>query len=176
MKKLKYKANSGFNQPNSIWQKGLFLLLFGLFWAPSVFAQKTVTGVVKGADGQGVPSASVVLKGTTTGTVTDLDGNFTIKVADDKAVLTITSVGLTTKEIAVGNQTNIVVKMGEDTKTLGEVVVIGYGQEVDRLGSQIADQRGGRRDFIVINPQRVDECLTDLFKNLFTTRHGFLPW
>ena len=49
-------------------------------------------------------------------------------------------------------------------------------QEVDRLGSQIADQRGGRRDFIVINPQRVDECLTDLFKNLFTTRHGFLPW
>ena len=137
MKKLKYKANGGFNRPNSIWQKGLFLLLFGLFWVPSVFAQKTVTGNVKGADGQGIPSASVVIKGTTTGTVTDIDGNFSIKVADNKAVLTVTSVGMTSQEVAVGNQTTINVKMGEDTKTLGEVVVIGYGtsKKKDLTGS-----------------------------------------
>jgi TonB-dependent starch-binding outer membrane protein SusC len=133
MKKL--NLQNGYSRLD-IWHKVLVLMLFGLMMSPSVFAQRTVTGQVTGADGAGIPSASVVIKGTTTGTVTDLDGNFSVNVSNN-AVLVITSLGLTTQEIAVGNQSIIKVKMAEDAKTLGEVVVIGYGtsRKKDLTGS-----------------------------------------
>ncbi len=134
MKKL--NLQSGFSRL-SVWHKILALMLFGLMWTPSVFAQRTVTGKVTGADGQGVPSANVVIKGTATGTVTDIDGNFSLKVSDNSAVLVFTSVGLNTQEVAVGNQSVINLSLSEDTKTLGEVVVIGYGtsKKKDLTGS-----------------------------------------
>jgi TonB-dependent starch-binding outer membrane protein SusC len=137
MKKLKLQAIYGFSRGISMWQKTLVLMLFGMLLTPTLFAQRTVTGVVKGADGLGVPSASVVVKGTATGSITDIDGNFSVKIADNKAVLVITSVGMTTQEIAVGTQTALNVTMVEDAKTLGEVVVIGYGtsKKKDLTGS-----------------------------------------
>jgi iron complex outermembrane receptor protein len=158
MKKLKYKANNGFSRAISIGQKVFILMLFGMFLTPSLFAQRTVTGVVKGADGQGVPSASVVIKGTTTGTVTDIDGNFSLKVPDNNAVLVVTSVGMTSQEIPVGNQTTINLTMAEDTKTLGEVVVIGYGtqKKKDLTGSIVSvSERNFQKGNIVTTDQLI---------------------
>lgn len=87
-------------------------------------------------NGDPVIGANIVVKGTTNGTITDIDGHFTIE-ADSKSVLNVSYIGYLTKEVAVGNQQNIRVVLLEDTKTLDEVVVIGYGtqKKADLTGS-----------------------------------------
>ena len=111
------------------WHKILFLMFLGLMITSSIIAQRTVTGKVTGADGLGVPSASILVKGTTSGTVTDLDGNFSLNVPNNAAVLVISSIGLTTQEITIGNQSAINVAMAEDAQKISEVVVVGYGTQ-----------------------------------------------
>lgn len=90
----------------------------------------------RGCNGDPVIGANVVVKGTTNGTITDIDGQFAIE-ADSKSVLNISYIGYLTKEIAVGNQQSVRVVLLEDTKTLDEVVVIGYGtqKKADLTGS-----------------------------------------
>jgi TonB-linked SusC/RagA family outer membrane protein len=96
--------------------------------APNLlFAQtKTVTGVVKGDDGSTLPGVSVIEKGTTTGTVTDTDGKFSLAVSEN-ATLVISFIGMQSKEIVVGTQTSFDVTLESDLTTLDEVVVIDYG-------------------------------------------------
>ena len=155
MKKL--SLQNGFIRQLPNWQKMLFLMLFGLMLTPSVFAQKTITGKVTGADGAGVPSASIVVKGTTNGTVTDLDGAFSLKVPEN-AVIVISSIGLSTVEVAVGNQSVINIKLAEDAKTLGELVVIGYGtqKKKDLTGSIVTvSERNFQKGNIVSTDQLI---------------------
>ncbi|GHT18264.1 SusC/RagA family TonB-linked outer membrane protein [Bacteroidia bacterium] len=85
-----------------------------------------ISGNVVDDKGEAIIGASVAVKGTTTGTVADVDGNFSITAAPN-AVLEISYLGFKTQEVAVGNQTKIAVVLEEDTKALDEVVVIGYG-------------------------------------------------
>ena len=88
--------------------------------------QSTCTGVVKDASGETVIGASVVVKGTTNGTITGLDGDFSIPNVQKGAIIEISFVGYTTQEIKwEGQPINVVLK--EDTQTLEEVVVTGYG-------------------------------------------------
>lgn len=86
----------------------------------------TITGKVTGEGGEGIPSASVSVKGTTRGTVTDYNGNFSISVPAN-ATLIISAIGFNTVEIPVNNQQVINVKLEQSTKKMDEVVVIGYG-------------------------------------------------
>ena len=87
----------------------------------------TVKGNVKDTTGEPIIGASVVEKGNTTnGTITDLDGNYSIKVPS-KATLTISYIGMKTQDIAVKGQSQINVTLSDDTQALDEVVVIGYG-------------------------------------------------
>lgn len=86
-----------------------------------------VNGVVKDATGEPMIGVNVLVKGTTNGTITDFDGNFTLSGVNDNDVLSVTYVGYVTQEIKVGNQKTISVTLREDTETLDEVVVIGYG-------------------------------------------------
>ena len=97
---------------------------------------KNITGTIVDVNGDPVIGANIVVKGTTNGTITDIDGHFTIE-ADSKSVLNVSYIGYLTKEVAVGNQQNIRVVLLEDTKTLDEVVVIGYGtqKKADLTGS-----------------------------------------
>ncbi len=103
-----------------------------------VFAQTpvSISGTVTEADGSGIPGASVVIKGTTTGTVTDTDGKFTLS-APGNATLVVTFIGYVTQEVAVNNQTTLNVKLVQDVTTLNEVVVVGYGaqRKVDVTGA-----------------------------------------
>ncbi|MFV0505392.1 MAG: SusC/RagA family TonB-linked outer membrane protein [Bacteroidales bacterium] len=93
-----------------------------------VYAQKTVTGTVFD-DGQlGVPGASVIQKGTTLGTITDVDGKFSISVPDD-AVLVISFMGMITQELSVQGKTSLNVVLKEDVGLLDGVVVVGYGTQ-----------------------------------------------
>lgn len=87
---------------------------------------QSISGNVS-ADGQPLPGASVLIKGTAQGTITDVDGNFTIE-ANAKSTLVFSFVGLTSKEVLVGNQTKINVVLSSDN-TLDDIVVIGYGTQ-----------------------------------------------
>ena len=105
----------------------LLLMLFAAI-SLSVSAQTiTVKGNVKDTSGEPVIGASVVEKGNTTnGTITDLDGNFSIKI-DGKKTLVISYIGMKTQEIAIQGKKVINVQMTDDSKALDEVVVVGYG-------------------------------------------------
>lgn len=86
-----------------------------------------VTGTVVDSQGLPIPGVSVILKGTTTGVATDLDGRFSLAVPGPESVITFSFIGYETKEIVVGNQTTINVTMGENLAVLEEVLVVGYG-------------------------------------------------
>ena len=92
------------------------------------FAQgKQITGVIKDGTGEPMIGVNVLVKGTTNGTITDFDGKFAISDVKNSDVLTITYVGYVQQSIPVGNQTTFNIILKEDTETLDEVVVIGYG-------------------------------------------------
>ena len=89
-----------------------------------------VTGkVISEEDGEGLPGVNVLIKGTATGTVTDVDGNYRIEVPNAEAILVFSSIGYLSEELAVGNQTVINLTMRPDIKSLEEIVVIGYGTQ-----------------------------------------------
>lgn len=90
------------------------------------FAQQTVTGHVKDASGEPLIGVSVLIKGTTTGCVTDFNGNYSLQAVKSSAQLQFSYIGYQTQTIAVGNQSTVNVVMEEDNASLDEVVVIGY--------------------------------------------------
>ena len=95
--------------------------------------ERTVTGTVtSGEDGSPLPGVNVILKGTSTGTITDVDGNFLISVSGNEAVLTFSSVGFTGQELLVGNQTVINLALQTDITALEEIVITGYGSQIKR--------------------------------------------
>lgn len=122
-------------QNNTSWlalprQAGLLLMLVLLMSGQLLFAQsRQVTGVVKDPAGETIIGASVLEKGTTNGTITDFDGNFSLNVSSDKAVLVISYVGYKTQEISIAGKNSLIVTLPEDTETLEEVVVVGYGAQ-----------------------------------------------
>lgn len=94
-----------------------------------VWAQQTVTGTVRSIDGDVLPGANVVLKGTTQGSITDANGRFELQVPNAGAILVVSFVGYTNTEVTVGNQSNIAIELTPDIASLQEVVVIGYGTQ-----------------------------------------------
>ena len=99
--------------------------------------QKSVSGTVTDESGQPLPGVTVVLKGTTQGTVTNADGEYTITNIPENATLVFSFVGIRTQEVVVGGQTRIDLRMEEETIGIEEVVAIGYGtqKKVNLTGS-----------------------------------------
>ncbi|MDR1745790.1 MAG: carboxypeptidase-like regulatory domain-containing protein, partial [Tannerella sp.] len=93
------------------------------------FGQKRVTGTVTDANGEAVIGANVVEKGTANGSITDIDGKFSLDVSGNNAVLRVSFIGYVTQEVAVGSQTTLNIVLQEDSQTLDEVVVVGYGTQ-----------------------------------------------
>jgi TonB-dependent starch-binding outer membrane protein SusC len=112
------------------------VMLFSAFDAFATPLAMQVSGTVTDAGGGGLPGVSVLLKGTTTGTVTDIDGKYSLSVPDANATLVFSSVGFKSQEIVVGAQTSINVVLIEGD-ALQEVVVVGYGtqRKVDLTGA-----------------------------------------
>ncbi len=110
--------------------KTLFTLLLVLTGFATTWAQnRTVSGVVKDAKGDPLPSVTVLEKGTQNGVTTDLDGKFSMKLGKDATTLVFSFIGFSPQEVAIGNQTAFSITLQEDAKTLGEVVVVGYGTQ-----------------------------------------------
>jgi TonB-linked SusC/RagA family outer membrane protein len=108
-------------------QSGILLLLLFL-GSPFIVSAQQVTGKVRDESGEPLPGVAVVIKGTTVGVITDLDGNFSIRVDDPaNAVLSFSFVGMETQEIPVGDKTLIDIVLKLKSEYLDEIVVIGYG-------------------------------------------------
>jgi TonB-linked SusC/RagA family outer membrane protein len=114
-------------------RKTLLLSLAMLITASMAFAQdRTVSGKVTSVeDGSPVPGVNVVVKGTTTGAVTDIDGNYKFSISADGGILVFTFIGLLSQEVEIGSRSVIDVQMESDVQQLSEVVVTGVAGETD---------------------------------------------
>lgn len=123
----------------------LLSLMFSLVIAFGAIAQRTVSGTVSSADdGSTVPGINVVLKGTTTGTTTDLDGNYRLSVPEEGGTLVFSFIGLATQEVQIGARSIIDVSMESDVQELTEVVVTAGGieREAKALGYSVEKVSG----------------------------------
>jgi TonB-linked SusC/RagA family outer membrane protein len=97
-----------------------------------ISVDRSITGKVTDEAGEKVPGVSIVLKGTTTGTVTDAEGTYTINVPDAGGTLIFSSVGFLSQEVPIGSGSTVDIKLATDSKALTEVVVVGYGSQLKR--------------------------------------------
>jgi len=124
----------------------------------TTYAQgKTITGIVTDASNLGMPGVSVGIKGTTKGTVTDIDGKFSLPISDENAVLIFSFIGFTSKEVPLAGQTVLTVTMSEDVMRLDEVVVTGYGvsKKSDLTGSLTSLKEGDFKSGISASPEQM---------------------
>ena len=134
---------------NSAWRKSglMALILFGLAVSLTYAQQRTVTGQVSSEEEGPIPGVNVVIQGTVTGAVTNVDGNFTINVPGPDAILVFSSIGYSTESITVGDQTSMNVVLEPDVTSLDEIVVIGYGtQKKKEVTSAVASVKS--EDFV----------------------------
>jgi TonB-linked SusC/RagA family outer membrane protein len=137
---------------------GLFAVFLASTLISEAFAQSQVVSGTVTADEEGpLPGVNILVKGTSTGTVTDIDGNYRINVNDaSNAVLVFSAVGFTTEEETVGSRSTIDVLMLPDIQSLSEVVVVGYGnQERAKVSSAISSVGGEEiADLPVVSPEQ----------------------
>ncbi|MEI7524534.1 MAG: SusC/RagA family TonB-linked outer membrane protein [Mariniphaga sp.] len=124
----------------------LLLAFLGFIGLQVVFAQtRDLSGVVtSGEDGSSIPGASVVVKGTTLGTVTDMDGKFTLKVPQNAKSLMVSFVGMTTLEVPLTGSSSYSIKLQPESISVNEVVVTAFGitKEKKSLGYSVQDVKG----------------------------------
>ncbi len=98
-----------------------------------VTMEKNITGKVTDENGEGLPGVNILVKSTTVGTVTDIDGNYRLSAPDDANTLVFSSVGYQSEEVTIGGQSVINLQMTPDIQALSEIVVIGYGEKSRKL-------------------------------------------
>lgn len=115
-------------------KKAVLSIVLGLLITSGVFAQqRTITGkVVSEEEPEGLIGVNILVKGTTTGVITDLDGNYTIQVSEGADALVFSYIGYLSKEEVIGNRSEINVTLNPDSQNLEEVVVTAYGGSIDK--------------------------------------------
>lgn len=107
----------------------LFLCCLAFLSIPGYAQGIRVTGTVLDENKEGLPGVNVVVKGTTNGSITDLDGKFSINVPTKKSVFVVSFTGYKTQNIPVGDKTDLVINLYEDTQMVDEVVIVGFGTQ-----------------------------------------------
>jgi len=115
-------------------KKQCFLVIVILFFSIGLVAQnKLVTGKVSAKNGEAIPGATVIVKNTTNGTISDIDGKYSLNIQNaNDGILVFSFIGMKTEEIAINNQSIIDVNLNEDILGLEEVVVVGYGTQAKK--------------------------------------------
>jgi hypothetical protein len=124
----------------------------------ATYAQSaTVSGVVKNSRGESIPGVNVLERGTVNGTATDGNGLFKITAASSESVLVFSFVGMVTQEVKVGNRSEISVELLDDTKSLSELVVVGYGtqEKKDVTGSMASIKNEDFNKGVISSPQQL---------------------
>ncbi|MFD1000770.1 SusC/RagA family TonB-linked outer membrane protein [Ohtaekwangia kribbensis] len=153
------------------------MILLGCLYASiPLFAQNiTVKGKITSQDdGAGLPGVSIVVKGTSIGTTTDAEGQYSLSVPDQNAVLVFSFIGYKTQEVVVGAQTTIDMPLTSDVETLSEVVVVGYGeQKRETLTGSVSQVKG---EDLVKSPQpNVSNTLAGRFSGVIANNRGGEP-
>lgn len=129
----------------------------------------TITGIVKDKSGEPIIGANVLEKGTTNGVITNIDGQYTLKVKGGNSVLVISYIGYKSQEVTVGSQRKIDVTLADDTELLDEVVVIGYGtQRKGDVTSAIASVKS--EDFLTGNFNNAGDLVKGKIAGLTITK------
>lgn len=122
--------------------KTIFFFLLMLVSVTSAYAQNKITGVVTDSNGEPIIGASVMVKGTTIGTITDINGQFSLD-AQQQGTLVISYIGYQKQEVAIAGKTSFKIGMKDDSELLDEVVVVGYGtQKKATLSGSVTQVRG----------------------------------
>jgi TonB-dependent starch-binding outer membrane protein SusC len=139
----------------------------------SAFAQKPVTGKVVNEQDEGIPGVSISVKGTTQGTTTDAEGNFTFNATPDQT-LVFSYLGYESQEVAVGNRTLLNIKLVPDIRSLEEVVVVGYGtvRKSDLTGSVATIKSSAIREMPVVS---VDQAIQSRAPGVQVTQTSAAP-
>jgi TonB-linked SusC/RagA family outer membrane protein len=138
--------------------KKIGLLLLASIWPVLAWAQVTISGKVTEEGGQALPGVTIIEKGSSAGTTTQTNGTYSLKVASAQSVLVFSYVGFASEEKTIGNQSTLDVVLLPDNKTLGEVVVVGYGtQEKKDLTGAISSVQS--RDIAKVPVSGFDQAL-----------------
>ncbi|WP_018475877.1 TonB-dependent receptor [Echinicola pacifica] len=133
-----------------------------------------ISGTVKSQNGELLPGATVRLKGGSKGTVTDIDGKFTLSMLPDDAVLVVSYIGYDSQEIALGSKSEVVIILNPSDNSLSEIVVIGYGQqERKQVSSAIADFKPTEENFRQV--QGPDQLIQGRMAGVYVGAGGGTP-
>jgi TonB-linked SusC/RagA family outer membrane protein len=151
----------------------------GFLWAnsdPDIDQSRIVRGTVKdGESNETLPGVSIAIKGTTLGTITDMDGKFSLEVPSMDVVLIFSSIGYVSREVPVANRTNIDITLAPDITTLGEIIIVGYGEQrketvvgaITQTSGKVLERTGG--------VSNVGAALTGNLPGLVTTASTGMP-
>ena len=135
---------------------------------------RSISGTVTDENGEGLPGVNVLAKNTTIGTVTDIEGNYRLSVADNVETLVFSSVGYLTQEVSIDNRTTVSVSMETDVRSLSEVVVVGYGtQKKSDLTGAISSVQP--EDINRISERRLETALQGRAAGVQVTREEGAP-
>jgi iron complex outermembrane receptor protein len=161
---------------NSTLWKGGILSLFLLGFAVCIASaqEKTVSGQVTSPEEGPIPGVNIVIQGTVQGTVTDVDGNYSLTVPGPDAVLVFSSIGYSTQSIVVGDRSTLNVMMATDVQSLDEIVVIGYGtQKKKELTSAVSNVKSD--EFVKGNVNNPAQLIQGKVAGLSITKPGGNP-
>lgn len=154
-------------------RKLLVTLTAFLLFAGGLLAQKTVTGKVTDDKGNPIPNASVMVKGTTTGTVTKADGSFSLTVPSNGKALIVSAVDMTTQEKTIGEHSSLDFSLVQEDKTISEVVIVGYGTQQKKAFTGSASKVDVKEFSNLITPS-VDKQLAGRATGVQVTNSGGL--
>ena len=147
-------------------KKLLFYFVATLFLCLGTMAQRSVSGRIVDSQGSPLVGVTITVKGTTTGTTTDLDGNYRLSVPENAGTLVFTYIGFETQEVDVGSRTVIDITLGEDVTELSEIVITGYGQQLKtELTGNIAKVSGD--DIVNLPVPNFEEALQGRASGVF---------
>ena len=143
-------------------KKVLLLMTFSMlaFGFTAQAQERSVSGtILSDDDNQGLPGVNVIVKGTTQGTTSDLDGNYKITAPSSESILVFSSIGFANQEVTVGDQSVISVSLASDVTQLGEVVVTALGVERDKKSLGFSSQQVNAKDLRVARESNVNAAL-----------------
>ncbi len=139
--------------------KGLLIVLFSLILGFAQAQTRVISGKILDESGTGLPGVNILLKGSSAGTTSDVNGEFKIEIGDQSgSTLLVSFIGYASQELVVGNQTSVTVMLKPDTQQLSEVVVVGYG-EMEKKDLTGSISTIGGKDIQKVQVSSVDQAL-----------------
>jgi TonB-linked SusC/RagA family outer membrane protein len=171
MEKLKMNKENRF-KPLTM---GLFILIAAMLFSSTLFAQnRTISGTVKDTEGETLVGVNILIKGTVIGTATDIDGNFSLSIPENRNTLVANYIGYESQEIDIAGSTVVNIVLQRDVHDLDEVVVVGYGVQKKKLvtGSTVQIKN---EDLVNNNVTQIESAMQGLTPGMLIVKQSGQP-